>query len=47
MMTGLTVYGFETEIEELLDEACNELDPADYKKLLADVARMLDERVDC
>lgn len=45
-MTGFSVYGFETEIEELLDKACNELDPAEFRKLLADIAQMLDERKD-
>ena len=43
-MTGLTVYGFEAEIDELLDNACNELSPEDFRKLLADIAKMLEER---
>ena len=45
-MRGYTVYGYASEIEELLDDACNELSPKAYQKLLDDLAEMIDDRND-
>lgn len=39
-----TKYDFATEIDELLDEAMNELSTEDYEKLLDDISQMLSER---
>ena len=41
MSKGLTVYGYESMIQELLDEALNELTPHDFAKLLDSINMML------
>jgi hypothetical protein len=43
MSKGLTVYGYESMIQELLDEALNELTPYDFAKLLDGIDLMLDD----
>ena len=43
MSKGLTVYGYESMIQELLDEAQNELTPRDFAKLLDGIDIMLDD----
>jgi len=41
MSKGLTVYGYESMIQELLDEALNELTPDGFAKLLDSINMML------
>lgn len=41
MSKGLTVYGYESMIQELLDEALNELTPDGFAKLLDSIDMML------
>ena len=39
-----SVYDYETEIDELLDDALNNLTPAEYSHLLDDISIILAER---
>lgn len=39
-------YDFESQIDELLDEALNELSPKEYEKLLDSLSIMIEERKD-
>lgn len=46
MGSGMTVYGFVDMIQELLDQALNELEPDAFEKLLDSVAVMLQDYED-
>lgn len=39
---GLTRFGYLTEIEELLDNACSELPPDEFEKLKSDVKETIE-----
>ncbi len=44
MVRGLSIWGYEAEIDDLLDNAQDDLAPDEYQKLLDVIAQMLEER---
>lgn len=44
MRRGLLVWGYEVEVEDLLDDAQDDLTPDEYQNLLNAIAQVIEER---